>query len=45
MAGILGRQLHFKRKGVQKGKAIEIMKGCGADVWVNVYEKERASTS
>ena len=38
----------FKRKGDQSkakenlGKAIEILKGCGADGWVEKYEKELA---
>jgi len=39
----------FKRKGDQTktkenlGKAIEIMKECGADGWVEKYEKELAA--
>jgi len=39
----------FKRKGntlkaqENLGKAIEILKGCGADGWVEKYEKELAS--
>ena len=38
----------FRRKGDQRrateylGKAIEILKGCGADGWVEKYEKELA---
>ena len=41
----------FKRKGdllqasENLGKAIEVLKECGADGWVNKYEKELASFS
>ena len=41
----------FKRKGDQSkakenlNKAIEIMKECGADGWVEKYEKELAALS
>ena len=41
----------FKRKGDQSkaketlNKAIEILKECGADGWVEKYEKELASLS
>jgi hypothetical protein len=41
----------FKRKGDQPkarenlGKAIEILKECGADGWVEKYEKELAAFS
>jgi Tfp pilus assembly protein PilF len=41
----------FKRKGDQQkarehlGKAIETLKECGADGWVEKYEKELASVS
>jgi len=41
----------FKREGDQPkvrenlGKAIEIMKECGADGWVEKYEEELASLS
>ena len=41
----------FKRKGDQSnakeklGKAIEILKECGADGWVKKYEKELAALS
>ncbi len=41
----------FKRKGNQSkanenlSKAIEILRGCGADGWVEKYEKELAALS
>ena len=41
----------FKRKGVRLkarenlGKAIEILKECGADGWIEKYEKELATLS
>jgi len=45
LAGLLGRQLHFKRKVRQEGLAIEIKKECAADRWLSKYEKKLASTS